>query len=34
MNKMGFEATALEGGFDAWKENYEVESAEAEAPAR
>ena len=23
---MGFEATALEGGFDAWKENHEVET--------
>jgi rhodanese-related sulfurtransferase len=25
LNKMGFEATALEGGFDAWKEDYDVE---------
>jgi len=25
---MGFEAVALEGGFDAWKESYEVEQAE------
>ena len=25
---MGFEATALEGGFDAWKDEYEVEPAE------
>jgi len=25
---MGFEAVALEGGFDAWKESYEVEPAE------
>jgi hypothetical protein len=22
---MGFRASALEGGFDAWKEQYEVE---------
>ncbi len=22
---MNFEATALEGGFDVWKEDYEVE---------
>jgi hypothetical protein len=25
---MGFVATALEGGFDAWKKQHEVESAE------
>ena len=26
---MGFDATALEGGFAAWKERYEVEPAES-----
>jgi hypothetical protein len=31
---MSFEATALDGGFDAWKENYEVESVETEAAAK
>lgn len=31
LNKMGFEATALEGGFDAWKEKYEVELVEERA---
>ena len=31
---MGFEATALEGGFDAWKEDYEVESVETETAAK
>jgi hypothetical protein len=25
---MGFIATALEGGFDAWKERYAAESAQ------
>jgi hypothetical protein len=28
LNKMGFVATALEGGFDVWKRRHEVESAE------
>jgi len=26
LNKLGFEAAALEGGFDAWKEEYPVET--------
>jgi hypothetical protein len=30
---MGYEATALEGGFDAWKAEYPTESIERE-PAR
>jgi hypothetical protein len=28
---MGYEATALEGGFDAWKAEYPTESPQAEA---
>jgi rhodanese-related sulfurtransferase len=28
---MGYEATALEGGFDAWKAGYPIESTQAEA---
>jgi rhodanese-related sulfurtransferase len=32
LNKIGFEATALEGGFDAWKEVYDVEPAERRLP--
>jgi rhodanese-related sulfurtransferase len=31
LNKLGFEASALEGGFDAWKAKYPTESAEREA---
>ncbi len=31
---MGFEATALEGGFDAWKKDREVESSEEEQSIR
>jgi rhodanese-related sulfurtransferase len=27
---MGYEATALEGGFDAWKAEYPTESVQAE----
>jgi rhodanese-related sulfurtransferase len=27
---MGFDASALEGGFDAWKEKYSVEPVETE----
>jgi rhodanese-related sulfurtransferase len=27
---MGYEATALEGGFEAWKAQYPTESAERE----
>jgi rhodanese-related sulfurtransferase len=30
LNKLGFEATALEGGFDAWKADYPTELAERE----
>jgi rhodanese-related sulfurtransferase len=32
LNKIGFEATALEGGFDAWKKDYDVEPAERRLP--
>jgi len=31
LKKMGYEATALEGGFDAWKAEYPTESPRAEA---
>jgi len=31
LKKLGFEATALEGGFDAWKAEYQTEPAEREA---
>jgi rhodanese-related sulfurtransferase len=31
LNKLGYEATALEGGFDAWKAEYPTESIQAEA---
>jgi hypothetical protein len=27
---MGFDASALEGGFDAWRESYPVEPVETE----
>jgi hypothetical protein len=30
---LGFKAAALEGGFDAWKERYEVDPAEPERVA-
>ncbi|MDQ3965081.1 MAG: DUF3237 domain-containing protein [Actinomycetota bacterium] len=30
LNKLGFKAAALEGGFDAWKARYPVEPTEAE----
>jgi rhodanese-related sulfurtransferase len=30
LNKMGLDASALEGGFDAWKEKYSVEPVETE----
>ena len=30
LNKLGFDATALEGGFDAWKAMYPTEAAEIE----
>jgi rhodanese-related sulfurtransferase len=30
LNRLGFKAAALEGGFDTWKERYPVEPAEAE----
>jgi rhodanese-related sulfurtransferase len=30
LNKLGFKAAALEGGFDAWKARYPVEPAEVE----
>jgi hypothetical protein len=28
---MGFEATALEGGFDAWKAHYPTDAPQTEA---
>jgi rhodanese-related sulfurtransferase len=31
LNRLGYEATALEGGFDAWKAEYPTESARAQA---
>jgi rhodanese-related sulfurtransferase len=31
LGKLGYEATALEGGFDAWKSEYPTESIQAEA---
>jgi hypothetical protein len=31
LNKLGYEATALEGGFDAWKADYPTESIQAGA---
>jgi rhodanese-related sulfurtransferase len=31
LNKVGYEATALEGGFDAWKADYQTESPKTEA---
>jgi rhodanese-related sulfurtransferase len=31
LNKIGYEATALEGGFDAWKATYPTESPKPEA---
>lgn len=31
---MGYEATALEGGFDAWKEEYPLEATGSAAGAR
>jgi rhodanese-related sulfurtransferase len=31
LNKFGYQATALEGGFDAWKANYPTENIQAEA---
>ena len=31
---MGFDATALEGGFTAWKEKYETEPAEGAVARR
>jgi hypothetical protein len=31
LNKMGYEATALEGGFDAWKAQYPTETPQTEA---
>jgi rhodanese-related sulfurtransferase len=27
LDKIGYEATALEGGFDAWKDGYPTERA-------
>jgi rhodanese-related sulfurtransferase len=33
LNRLGFKAAALEGGFDAWKGRYEVEPAEPERVA-
>jgi rhodanese-related sulfurtransferase len=30
LKKIGFEATALEGGYDAWKAEYPTEPAEKE----
>jgi rhodanese-related sulfurtransferase len=30
LNKIGYEATALEGGFDAWKSEYPTESPQTE----
>jgi hypothetical protein len=30
LNKLGFKAAALEGGFEAWKARYPVEPTEAE----
>jgi hypothetical protein len=31
---MGFRASALEGGFDAWKAKYPAEPVEKEQPVR
>jgi rhodanese-related sulfurtransferase len=31
LNKLGYEATALERGFDAWKADYPTESIQAGA---
>jgi rhodanese-related sulfurtransferase len=31
LNKLDYEATALEGGFDAWKAEYPTESIQAKA---
>jgi hypothetical protein len=31
LNKIGYEATALEGGFDAWKVEFPTESPKTEA---
>jgi rhodanese-related sulfurtransferase len=31
LNRIGYEATALEGGFDAWKADYPTEGIQAEA---
>jgi rhodanese-related sulfurtransferase len=31
LNKLGYDATALEGGFDAWKDEYPTESPRSEA---
>jgi hypothetical protein len=31
LNKLTYEATALEGGFDAWKAEYPTESPQTEA---
>jgi len=31
LNKLGYEATALEGGFHAWKADYPTESIQAGA---
>jgi rhodanese-related sulfurtransferase len=31
LNKVGYEATALEGGFDAWKTGYPTETPQAAA---
>jgi len=31
LNKIGYEATALEGGFDAWKNEYPTERVQTEA---
>jgi rhodanese-related sulfurtransferase len=31
LNKLGYEATALEGGFDSWKADYPTEGLQARA---
>ncbi|MBA2713517.1 MAG: hypothetical protein H0U55_08195 [Rubrobacteraceae bacterium] len=33
LNKIGYEATALEGGFDAWKAGFPTESPQTDVGA-